>query len=105
MSSPHLSTRIYRLNIDCFLETYSRRASDWDWWLGLAVLNIPCEPKSLEILTDDGAKIGGFQWRHKAFSHEPRSVVIINTATSVRCRYFGRFAEFSLSRGFRCADL
>ena len=100
MSSPHLSTRIYRLNIDCFLESYSRGAGGWDWLLGLAVLNIPCEPKLLEILTKDGAKIGGFQWRHKAFSHEPRSVVIINPATSVRCRYYARFAEFLCRAGF-----
>ena len=73
---------------------------DTPWWSGLAVLNISCEPKLLEILAADGTKIAGFQWRHKAFSHEPRSVVIINPATSVRCRYYARFAEFLCRAGF-----
>jgi predicted alpha/beta hydrolase len=94
MSIPHLQTRIYRID-RCLLEIY------WDTPCpsGLSVLNIPCQPTLLEIRAADGTKIAGFQWRHKVSSHEPRSVVIINPATSVRCRYYARFAEFLCRAG------
>jgi predicted alpha/beta hydrolase len=47
----------------------------------------------------DGYALGGFTWRHS--SPDPqRPVVIINAATSVRCRHYSRFAAYLFSRGF-----
>ena len=47
----------------------------------------------------DGFSLGGFTWRHgKADS--ARAVVIINAATSVRCRFYFRFAEYLFANGF-----
>ena len=39
----------------------------------------------------DGYILGGFTWRHPRTDLE-RPVVIINAATSVRCRHYARFA-------------
>ena len=48
---------------------------------------------------DDGVVLGGFNWRHS--SPDPqRSVVIINAATSVRCRHYSRFAAYLFKHGF-----
>ncbi len=48
---------------------------------------------------DDGYALGGFTWRHT--SPDPqRPVVIINAATSVRCRHYSRFAAYLFSHGF-----
>ena len=46
----------------------------------------------------DGHALGGFTWRHS--SPDPqRPVVIINAATSVRCRHYSRFAAYLFSHG------
>ncbi|MDF0732791.1 alpha/beta fold hydrolase [Pseudomonas entomophila] len=48
--------------------------------------------------TADGYSLGGFQWRHA--EPEPlRPLVIINAATSVRCRYYSRFADYLFAQG------
>ncbi|MBN3967432.1 alpha/beta fold hydrolase [Pseudomonas gregormendelii] len=47
----------------------------------------------------DGFILGGFTWRHA--SHDSaRPVVIINAATSVRCRHYARFADYLHVNGF-----
>ena len=48
------------------------------------------------ISAEDGYELKGFVWR----GDTPRPVVIINAATSVRCRYYARYAEFLFARGF-----
>ncbi|CRM65320.1 MULTISPECIES: alpha/beta hydrolase family protein [Pseudomonas] len=52
-----------------------------------------CEPAA------DGYPIGGFTWRHPRTDLE-RPVVIINAATSVRCRHYSRFADYLFANGF-----
>lgn len=47
----------------------------------------------------DGFLLGGFSWRHCQPDRE-RPVVIINPATSVRCRHYSRFAEYLFAHGF-----
>ncbi|MGC5700061.1 alpha/beta fold hydrolase [Pseudomonas sp. NFXW11] len=47
----------------------------------------------------DGFTLGGFSWSH-ARPDPTRAVVIINAATSVRCRYYARFAEYLFANGF-----
>lgn len=47
----------------------------------------------------DGYPLGGCCWRHGAVD-STRAVVIINAATSVRSRYYARFAEYLFSHGF-----
>ena len=42
--------------------------------------------------------LGGVEWRHGA-GDPTRAVVIINAATSVRCTYYSRFAEYLFSHG------
>ena len=58
-------------------------------------------PAPLRMKTADGTMLGGFVW-HAASSHAPRDrpVVIINAATSVRCRYYFHFARFLCDHGF-----
>lgn len=46
----------------------------------------------------DGHPIGGFTWRHVRTDIE-RPVVIINAATSLRCRYYSRFADYLFANG------
>ncbi len=48
----------------------------------------------------DGYAIRGFFWRHPGEGRAARPVVIINPATSVRCRYYFRFADFLFNNGF-----
>lgn len=48
----------------------------------------------------DGYAIRGFFWRHPAEGWATRPVVVINPATSVRCRYYFRFADFLFNHGF-----
>jgi predicted alpha/beta hydrolase len=63
-------------------------------------------PATLEMLAPDGYRLRGFVWRHAtdsadgADTRRVRPVVIINPATSVRCRYYARFAGFLHARGF-----
>ncbi|QTT91444.1 alpha/beta hydrolase family protein [Pseudomonas chlororaphis] len=47
----------------------------------------------------DGFMLGGFTWRH-AEPAPARPVVIINAATSVRCRHYSRFADYLFGHGF-----
>ncbi|MBI2306521.1 MAG: alpha/beta fold hydrolase [Rhodocyclales bacterium] len=47
----------------------------------------------------DGYPLRGFQWRH-ARADGGRPIVLINPATSVRCRYYARFAAFLHAHGF-----
>jgi len=47
----------------------------------------------------DGMPLGGFVWRHPAAAG-PRAVVIISPATSVRCRYYARFAQYLFAASF-----
>ncbi|RBC01882.1 alpha/beta fold hydrolase [Pseudomonas sp. MWU12-2115] len=47
----------------------------------------------------DGFALGGFTWRH-ALPDIQRPVVIINAATSVRCRHYSRFADHLFTKGF-----
>ena len=42
--------------------------------------------------------LGGIEWRH-ATPDPARAVVIINAATSVRCNYYSRFADYLFSHG------
>ncbi|MBV6288367.1 alpha/beta fold hydrolase [Pseudomonas aegrilactucae] len=46
----------------------------------------------------DGFSLGGFSWRH-AMADPTRAVVIINAATSVRCRFYSRFADYLYANG------
>lgn len=50
-------------------------------------------------LAADGYSLGGFRWRH-AQTDAQRPLVIINAATSVRCRYYSRFADYLFAQGF-----
>lgn len=47
----------------------------------------------------DGYPLGGFTWRH-ASPDPQRPVVIINAATSVRCRHYSRFAAYLFAHNF-----
>ncbi|WP_339524582.1 alpha/beta hydrolase family protein [Pseudomonas sp. EL_65y_Pfl2_R96] len=47
----------------------------------------------------DGFLLGGFTWRH-VHQDPTRAVVIINAATSVRCRHYSRFADYLFANGF-----
>lgn len=47
----------------------------------------------------DGFPLGGFTWRQGATTTS-RAVVIINAATSVRCRHYSRFADYLFANGF-----
>ncbi|MEX3628921.1 MAG: alpha/beta fold hydrolase [Burkholderia sp.] len=53
-------------------------------------------PEPVTIATEDGYPIRGFVWRHATPPDPiaPRAVVVINAATSVRCRYYFRFAAW-----------
>lgn len=46
----------------------------------------------------DGYSLGGFVWRH-ARPDPQRPLVIINPATSVRCAYYSRFADYLFAQG------
>jgi predicted alpha/beta hydrolase len=47
----------------------------------------------------DSYSLGGFTWRHPRHD-ATRPVVIINAATSVRCRHYSRFADYLFANGF-----
>ena len=51
----------------------------------------------VRILAPDGVPLGGFMWR---LGEPGRPVVVIAAATSVRCRYYGRFAAYLFANGF-----
>ena len=54
--------------------------------------------EAFQQLAADGYRLGGLTWRHAR--HDPqRPVVIINAATSVRCRHYTRFADYLFAHG------
>ncbi|MFA7578912.1 alpha/beta fold hydrolase [Castellaniella sp.] len=55
-------------------------------------------PESIHIPASDGYPLGGFQWRNPISNLQP--VAIINCATSVRCRYYSRFAQYLHDHGW-----
>ncbi|WP_410020173.1 MULTISPECIES: alpha/beta fold hydrolase [unclassified Pseudomonas] len=63
-------------------------------------MNLPTRshPETFSELAADGYLIGGFSWRHIRTDIE-RPVVIINAATSVRCRHYSRFADYLFANG------
>ncbi|HTR09926.1 MAG TPA: alpha/beta fold hydrolase [Paraburkholderia sp.] len=61
-----------------------------------------CEPQPFTAVATDGYPIHGFVWRHgtRMLAGAPRPVVIVNAATSVRCRYYFRFAAWLHRHGY-----
>ncbi|WP_095144568.1 alpha/beta fold hydrolase [Pseudomonas sp. Irchel s3b6] len=59
---------------------------------------LPLKAPFKEPAADD-FPLGGFTWRH-ATADASRAVVIINAATSVRCRHYSRFADYLFANGF-----
>jgi predicted alpha/beta hydrolase len=57
-------------------------------------------PEPFTLRAADGFPIKGFAWRRPGAGRDTRPVVIINPATSVRCRYYFRFAAFLVRHGF-----
>ncbi|VVO10372.1 alpha/beta fold hydrolase [Pseudomonas fluorescens] len=55
--------------------------------------------ESFREVAADGFTLGGFTWRHPRTDNK-RPVVIINAATSVRCRHYFRFADYLFANGF-----
>ncbi|WP_248732432.1 alpha/beta fold hydrolase [Pseudomonas sp. MWU13-2517] len=64
-------------------------------------MNLPTRPapEAFRQPAADGYLIGGFTWRHIR-TDATRPVVIINAATSVRCRHYSRFADYLFANGF-----
>lgn len=60
------------------------------------------EGRPFRIRTPDRLSLGGFLWRHPS-SRPDRPVVVIAAATSVRCRYYARFADYLHANGFDVA--
>jgi predicted alpha/beta hydrolase len=56
-------------------------------------------PEPFTVQAADGRAINGFFWRHSGASRGTTPVVIINPATSVRCRFYFRFAVFLFEHG------
>lgn len=52
----------------------------------------------LSLHAEDGYRLGGYAWRQPA-SDASAPVVIINAATSVQCRYYGRYAAYLHAHG------
>jgi predicted alpha/beta hydrolase len=55
-------------------------------------------PEPFVATAADGYPVRGFLWRHRAPASQ-RPVTIINCATSVRCRYYFRFAAYLFGQG------
>jgi predicted alpha/beta hydrolase len=58
------------------------------------------EPEPFSQRAADGFLIKGFLWRRSAAGAGERPAVVINPATSVRCRYYARFAAYLFGHGF-----
>jgi predicted alpha/beta hydrolase len=62
---------------------------------------------AIRLLADDGHVLGGYAWQHSLgqtsaqtpAQPSPRPLVIINAATSVRCQYYARFAQYLFHAG------
>ncbi|EMV8751948.1 alpha/beta fold hydrolase [Escherichia coli] len=50
-------------------------------------------PEPIQIAAADGYTLHGFAWRHTVAPPRLHPVVVINSATSVLCRYYARFAD------------
>ena len=72
---------------------------------------IALAPEAVAFIAADGYPIRGFVWRHgerhadncgveRKCDASARPVVIVNAATSVRCRYYFRFAAFLCKQGW-----
>ncbi len=59
----------------------------------------PSVPAPWSARAADGFMVRGFVWRGEPAS-SGRQVVIVNAATSVRCRYYFRFADYLFRHGF-----
>jgi predicted alpha/beta hydrolase len=59
----------------------------------------PATPEPFVVETADHQPIRGYDWRHQGVASADRPVVIINSATSVKCRYYSRFAAFLFANG------
>lgn len=57
-------------------------------------------PVPVSFPADDGYVLRGTTWRHDPVGDRQRPVVIINPATSVRARYYARFAAYLHAHGF-----
>lgn len=57
-------------------------------------------PEKVVIPAEDGYPLTAFVWRQSSREDDRRPVVIVNAATSVRCRYYSRFAAFLFRNGF-----
>lgn len=53
----------------------------------------------IRLQSTDGVSLGGFLWSH-GDDNIKRAVVVISAATSVRCRYYERFANYLFANGF-----
>ena len=62
------------------------------------VTRMPSQSTPFKEPTADHLLLGGFTWRHPRTDFE-RAVVIINAATSLRCRYYSRFADYLYTNG------
>jgi predicted alpha/beta hydrolase len=63
----------------------------------------PFAPDAVERIVfpaADGYALGGYVWHHAGEPGRPRPVAIINAATSVRCRYYARFAHWLHQHGW-----
>ncbi|MDD0989783.1 alpha/beta fold hydrolase [Pseudomonas sp. TNT2022 ID681] len=63
------------------------------------VIRAACVGQPFREVAGDGFSLGGFVWQH-AEPDPQRAVVIINAATSVRCRFYSRFADYLYAHGF-----
>jgi predicted alpha/beta hydrolase len=68
-------------------------------------MNDDPQPEPITLHAADGYPLGGFVWRHRTRSidgedGEPRALAIVNAATSVRCRYYFRFAAWLHRHGW-----
>ena len=54
---------------------------------------------AIQLSADDGHALAGQLWRHAQDATRQRPVVIINAATSVRCQYYARFAQYLYNAG------
>lgn len=54
----------------------------------------------IDIRAADGYALGGFAWRRPCDPRRPHPVAVINAATSVRCRYYARFADWLHGHGW-----
>lgn len=57
-------------------------------------------PESIHFPAADGQMLGGYVWQRPCDPQHPHPVAVINAATSVRCRYYARFAGWLHGQGW-----